>query len=46
MKKLRNTFYGFVLMYKTSFAVNPILTAVGTAVGVAFVYSIAKIFGV
>lgn len=45
MKTIRNHFFGFVMMYKTSFAINPIITTVGTIVGAAFVFSIAKIFG-
>lgn len=45
MKKFRNHFFGMIMMYKTSFAVNPILTALGTVVAGAFVLSVAKIFG-
>ncbi len=45
MKNIRNHFFGLVMMYKTSFAVNPIITTVGTIVASAFVLSLAKIFG-
>ncbi|UYE98610.1 hypothetical protein XbC2_181 [Xanthomonas phage XbC2] len=45
MKTLRNHFLGFVMMYKTSFAVNPIITTLGTIVAAGFVLSVAKIFG-
>jgi hypothetical protein len=45
MKTLRNHFIGLVMIYKTSFAVNPIITTLGTIVAGAFVFSVAKIFG-
>ncbi|AFC21627.1 membrane protein [Cronobacter phage vB_CsaM_GAP32] len=45
MKTLRNHLFGFVMMYKTSFAINPVITTVGTIVAAVFVASLAKIFG-
>ncbi|QOI71663.1 putative membrane protein [Erwinia phage pEa_SNUABM_50] len=45
MKSIRNNLFGAVLMYKVSFAVNPILTTIGTGIVVSFVYSVSKIFG-
>lgn len=45
MKSIRNNLIGAVMMYKISFAVNPILTTVGTVIVGAFVAFVAKIFG-
>jgi hypothetical protein len=45
MKDIRNKIFGAVLMYKTSFAVNPILTTIGTVIVGAFAITVAKIFG-
>ena len=45
MKQIRDIFLGFIMIYKTSFAVNPVITTLGTIIGSVFVYSIAKIFG-
>ena len=45
MKFIRNNIFSVWLMYKTSFAINPILTTVSTAIVGAFAVSVAKIFG-
>lgn len=45
MKSIRNKLFGFLLMYKTSFDLNPILTSASTAIVILFLYSVAKIFG-
>lgn len=45
MKNIRDKIFGAILMYKTSFSINPIITTVGTIVAASFVVSVLKIFG-
>lgn len=45
MKSIRDNLFGMVMVYKTSYELNPVLTVLSTVIVAAFTYSIGRIFG-